>query len=145
MNDVVVNKAQSIQRCVKRAREELQGAGDSFDTDYTRQDAAMLNVTRACEQAIDLANHLVKTRKLGVPADSRESFQLLAEAHVLSRDLADRLKRMIGFRNIAVHEYEDLDLEIARSVIATKSEDLVAFSRIALMSEADVPAVNEEE
>lgn len=57
MNDAVINKVQSIQRCVQRAREEYQAAGEGFLSDYTRQDAAVLNITRACEQAIDLADH----------------------------------------------------------------------------------------
>jgi uncharacterized protein YutE (UPF0331/DUF86 family) len=66
MNDVAVNKIDSVQRCVLRARAELEASTD-FSSDYTRQDAAILNVARACEQTIDLANHLVKARKLGVP------------------------------------------------------------------------------
>ncbi len=70
MNDVVVNKVQSIQRCVLRAREEHRDAGGQFLGDYTRQDAAILNITRACEQAIDLANHLIRSEKLGIPTDS---------------------------------------------------------------------------
>ncbi len=61
MNDVVINKVQSIQRCVLRAREEYRAAGGQFQSDYTRQDAAILNITRACEQAIDLANHLIRS------------------------------------------------------------------------------------
>ena len=47
MNDIVVNKVQSIQRCVHRAREEHRIAGGVFRQDFTRQDAAILNVTRA--------------------------------------------------------------------------------------------------
>ena len=77
MNDVIINKVESIQRCVKRAREEYAAAKDAFAEDYTRQDAAILNLMRACEQSIDLANYLVKKEKLGVPADSSQSFDLL--------------------------------------------------------------------
>ena len=55
MKDVALNKIQSIQRCVQRAREEYAADPDSFDTNFTRQDAAVLNVLRACEQSIDLA------------------------------------------------------------------------------------------
>ncbi len=80
MNDVVVNKIQSIQRCVRRAREELAAGSKEFDTNFTRQDAAVLNVLRACEQSIDLANHVIKTHKLGIPTSSGESFDLLAAA-----------------------------------------------------------------
>jgi len=77
MNDIVINKIQSIQLCVERAREEYQKNPDGFETDFTRQDAAILNVIRACEQAIDLANHVIKKHKMGIPASSAESFELL--------------------------------------------------------------------
>lgn len=76
MKDVIINKIQSIQRCIKRAREEYKEAGEEFDSNYTKQDAAILNITRACEQALDLANHIIKTDKLGIPTDSGQSFDL---------------------------------------------------------------------
>jgi uncharacterized protein YutE (UPF0331/DUF86 family) len=102
MNDVILSKSISIERCVKRAREEYQ-ATDHFATDYTRQDAAVLNVIRACEQAIDLANHVVKEYRLGLPNSSRDSFALLAEHSWFSTDLATELAKMVGFRNVMVH------------------------------------------
>lgn len=127
MNDVIISKTASIQRCVKRAREEYAAATD-FAHDYTNQDAALLNITRACEQAIDLANHVVRTAKLGIPTDSGESFDLLATAAIIDRDLASNLKRMVAFRNIAVHEYEELDIDIVVSVITTELDRLVTFT-----------------
>ncbi len=132
MNDVAINKAQSIQRCVGRARDEYRQAGDNFESDYTRQDAAMLNVTRACEQAIDLANYVVRLEKLGVPTDSGDSFLLLARAGVVPNELSEHLRKMIGFRNIAVHEYQDPNIEIVRTVITESTEDLLEFSRLML-------------
>jgi uncharacterized protein YutE (UPF0331/DUF86 family) len=67
VSDIIINKIQSIQRCVERAREEYGKNPAGFDTDYTVQDAAMLNVLRACELAIDLANHIIKVHKMGIP------------------------------------------------------------------------------
>ena len=67
MNDIVINKTQSMQRCILRAREEHALAGEDFATSLTHQDAAVLNITRACELAIDLANHVIKVEKLGIP------------------------------------------------------------------------------
>tara|TARA_B100000614_G_scaffold161677_1_gene143987 strand:- start:1009 stop:1440 length:432 start_codon:yes stop_codon:yes gene_type:complete len=131
-DDVVLAKAQSIQRCVSRAREELTAAGRGFATDYTRQDAAILNVTRACEQAIDLANHLVRIRHYGVPTSSADSFRLLASAGMIDADLAERLRRMVGFRNTAVHQYEEKDLDIAHRVITDGLEDILSFSHVAV-------------
>ena len=128
MNDVILNKIQSIQRCIRRAREEYRAAGTHFPEDYTRQDAAILNVTRACEQAIDLANHVVKTAKLGIPTDSAESFDLLVQAQIITRDLAGKLRKMIGFRNTVIHQDQTVEVSIVGSVIERSLDDLVAFT-----------------
>jgi uncharacterized protein YutE (UPF0331/DUF86 family) len=128
MNDVVINKVQSIQRCILRAREEYAEAGAEFLLDYTRQDAAILNVIRACETAIDLANYVIRKRKLGIPTKSRESFELLARAGVISRTLAGKLGGMVGFRNVAVHAYQELDLDKTAAVIEYGLDDLLEFA-----------------
>ncbi len=138
MNDIVVNKIQSIQRCILRAREELALAGAGFAEDHSRQDAAVLNVTRACEQAIDLANHVVRVRRLGIPVSSADAFDLLARAGIVPRDLAERLRRMIGFRNVAVHAYQELDLAIVEAVIRTGLDDLVALGDAVLALEPPI-------
>lgn len=132
MSEVVLAKTESIQRCIQRARQELAAAGDSFAGDFTRQDAAILNITRACEQAIDLANHMVRQYKLGLPKSAGNSFELLARQGLIPTELAARLKRMIGFRNMAVHEYQDINSEILAAVISHSSDDLLRLTEIAL-------------
>lgn len=128
MNDIVINKVQSIQRCARRAREEMHAAGEGFRYDFTRQDAAILNVTRACEQAIDLANHVIRAEKIGIPADSGESFELLARAGIIDAGLGARLRKMVGFRNTVIHEYQVVDMGIVESVIADGLGDLLVFA-----------------
>jgi uncharacterized protein YutE (UPF0331/DUF86 family) len=132
MNDIIIHKIQSIQRCVARAREEHRNAGDAFRTDYTRQDAAILNLTRACEQAIDLANHVIRNRKLGIPAASGESFDILSRNKIIPPDLARILKKMTGFRNLAVHEYQEINLSIVEDIILNRSEDLIRYTELLL-------------
>jgi len=127
MNEIVINKIQSIQRCVERARQEYGFDPNGFDTNYSRQDAALLNVLRACEQAIDLANHIIKTQKMGVPTSSAESFDLLRQKHVIDTALSEKLKKMVGFRNTVTHQYQRIDLPVAKSVIASGLDDLIAF------------------
>lgn len=128
MKDIIVNKVQSIQRCIRRARDELELAGTGFREDYTRQDAAILNITRACEQAIDLANHIIRTHKMGIPTSSRESFALLERQGVIPNDLTAKLRKMIGFRNIAVHQYQQLNIDILIEIIRSGLDDLIAFT-----------------
>lgn len=134
MNDIIINKVQSIQRCIKRAREELTAAGNEFRNNHSRQDAAVLNVTRACEQSIDLANYLIKRGKMGVPTSSGESFTLLAAEKLIPLELADRLKRMVGFRNIAVHEYQQPNIDIVIDVIEHRLNDLLTLTDAAMAS-----------
>ena len=128
MDDVVLNKAAVIQRCLQRVRELHAGDDRNLTEDQTRQDAIVLNLLRACEASIDLAMHLVRVHRIGVPQDSREAFDLLAGAKLLDTALAEVLKRMVGFRNVAVHDYTRLDLAIVRAIVARHVADLDRFA-----------------
>jgi uncharacterized protein YutE (UPF0331/DUF86 family) len=119
MNRAAAQKISSLQRCVSRAREVLGRAGPSFASSFDAQDAAMLNALRACESAIDLANMLIRERKLGLPTDSRDSFAVLAREGLIASELAVRLQKMVGFRNLAVHRYRELDLAIVEASAVT--------------------------
>ena len=128
MNDIVINKIQNIQRCVRRAREEYQADRDGFATNYTRQDAALLNVLRACETAIDLANHVIRAHKLGIPVSSADSFKLLRTERIIDTRLAERLEKMVGFRNTVIHQYTTIDIRIVKAVIVSELDELLAFA-----------------
>ncbi len=128
MNDLVINKIQSIQRCVRRARDEYEADPAGFSANFTRQDAAILNVLRACETSIDLANHVIRTYKLGVPVSSANSFELLRAARVIDAPLAERMVKMVGFRNTVVHQYTQVDVEIVTAVIVSGLDELLAFA-----------------
>jgi len=131
MNDVIASKKASLERCVEQVRSYYQGSGDiPFARDWMRQDAIAMNLQRAAELAIDMANHLIKIRKLGLPADSRQSFALLAEQGILDRALSEKLQAMVGFRNILVHEYTRIDLEIVQDVIRERLDDLIHYSEL---------------
>jgi uncharacterized protein YutE (UPF0331/DUF86 family) len=94
------------------------------------QDAAVLNIIRACETALDLANMLIRKKRLGIPSESRESFGILVREQILEPNLGGKLQKMVGFRNLAVHRYQDLDLDIVQSVIQKNLDDLLAFAKI---------------
>jgi uncharacterized protein YutE (UPF0331/DUF86 family) len=132
MDDVVLNKVATIERCLRRIDEEYAGQPANLEQDITRQDAIILNIQRACEASIDLAMHLVRRFTLGIPQESRHAFDLLVGAGKLDARLGDGLKRMVGFRNIAVHDYQRLNLAIVRSIIEHNLDDLRAFGQHAL-------------
>jgi uncharacterized protein YutE (UPF0331/DUF86 family) len=127
-DDVVLNKAATIERCAARVREEYDGDGQELATDQRRQDALVLNLLRACETAIDLAMHAVRIRALGAPQSSRDAFAMLVNAGIVERPLGDTLQRMVGFRNIAVHRYQDLDIDVLHAIVRHQLSDLEAFA-----------------
>jgi uncharacterized protein YutE (UPF0331/DUF86 family) len=132
---VLLSKARSIARCIERVREEYVGHEAEFETNWSRQDAIVLNLIRACEQAIDMANRMTYLRNLEIADDTAETFIVLGGAGLIAMDLARTLKRMVGFRNVAVHEYRELDLRKVRDIIEHRLDDLLAFSKA--MLEAD--------
>lgn len=134
MNDVILNKTATIERCIKRIHEVYAGNPANL-TDFTKQDSIILNIQRACEASIDLAMHLVSERKLGVPKSSREGFKLLQEAGLIDAALAKTLMNMVGFRNIAVHDYQALEIDILEAILDKHIDDFKHFTKLILRLE----------
>ena len=99
MNDVILNKKISIERCIEQIDKYYRlENGLPFENDFLKQDAIAMNLQRACELSIDIANHLIKARKLGLPQDSRNSFELLQRGGLISVEMMATLQAMVGFR-----------------------------------------------
>ena len=127
-DDVVLNKAEIIERALARVASTYGAHRDDLEENFDAQDVIVLNLQRACEAAIDLAMHLVRIRQLGLPKDSREAFSLLESAGLIPKHLAERMRKMVAFRNIAVHDYRALDWAVVRSIVEKDVEDVRAFS-----------------
>jgi len=128
-NDVLLNKAATIERGVTRIRTE-RGRLVADEIAQTVEDSVVLNIQRACEASIDAAMHVVRVRELGIPQDRRDGFRLLAEAKIIDEALCRALQRMVGFRNIAVHDYQRIARPVIDHIVAHGLEDLLRFARI---------------
>lgn len=122
-DDVLLNKAAIIERCIRRLGEESR-ACPNLDN-FTHVDALTLNIERACQAAIDMAMHTVAERRLGVPQSNAEAFTLLERAGLIDAALSKSLRGMAGFRNIAVHQYEELDTDVLRWVVESGHRDFI--------------------
>ncbi len=123
---VIINKYESIQKCIKRIEEEYEGNIENL-YDYRRLDPIVLNLQRACEAAIDIAMYIVSNRKLGIPQTKKDAFMKLEENHLISKEVSSKMQKMIGFRNIAIHDYKQIDEEILADVIQNHLTDLIDF------------------
>ena len=135
-SDVALNKAAIVERCIRRLGEEY--AADPDLEACTHIDAMTLNIARACQACIDLAMHLVAPRRLGMPQSSGEAFALLRAAGLIPASLDDAMRRMTGFRHIAIHQYKELDNAVLRYIAERGWRDLVAYCEaLGLRVEAD--------
>ena len=94
---------------------------------FTHVDALVLNIERACQAAIDMAMHVLASEHIGIPQSSAGAFDLLKRADILSSDLAQSLMSMVGFRNIAIHDYQELDQAVLEFVVRQGYKDLIEF------------------
>jgi len=128
-NDVIYNKVEIIERCLIRINEVYDNNTGNLK-DYTKQDSIILNIQRVCEACIDLAMHIVSEKKLGIPQSSRDAFEVLCSNGMINSKLMNKLKAMVGFRNIAVHNYQTINLKIVQEIIEKHLSDISEFSKI---------------
>ena len=126
MDDVEINKSATVRRCLERIDEEFQGQFKNLN-DFKTEDSIVLNLLRACEAVIDLAMHRIAQGKLGIPQNSRDAFELLLQGGILTPDVALSMKNMVGFRNLAVHNYQKLQRPVLESILMNHLGDFETF------------------
>jgi len=127
-NDVILNKINVIERCIKRVQDVYENDPTNLQ-DITKQDSVILNIQRACEASIDLAMHIVSEKRLGLPQTSRDAFDMLKSQSIIDEEIAKRLKAMVGFRNIAVHDYQTINLDILKQIIEKHLGDFTNYTK----------------
>jgi uncharacterized protein YutE (UPF0331/DUF86 family) len=126
-DDVCLNKGAIIERAIRRALEEF--GADRELKNFTHIDAMTLNLERACQAAIDWAMYLVAREHLGMPQNSADAFRLLFQAGLISEASRSAMSAMTGFRNVAVHEYQELDLSVLRKIAEDGWRSLVVYAK----------------
>lgn len=129
--DIILEKVKNIQNCLRRIHEKT---GDDPSTlfDMDVQDIFVLNLQRAVQSCIDLAAHVVSDEGLGLPSDLKENFTLLETANILSSELSTKLQKMVGFRNVAVHDYTAINASVLKSVLGKDLKDIEEFYAVLL-------------
>lgn len=125
-DDVVIEKLSSISKCLDRI-EEVTNSNPETLNDINIQDIFVLNLQRAIQQTIDLAGHIVAARKLGSAKTMSDNFLLLGTSGYLDKKITSALCDMVGFRNIAVHDYKAIKPGILKSILTHHMNDLRIF------------------
>ncbi len=103
--DVIEQKLESLRRALRRVEEKCPEDAIALAKNIDAQDILTLNLTRAIQLCVDIGAHLISQTELPSPETMGETFDTLSQLGVINTELAMRLKRAVGFRNIAVHNY----------------------------------------
>lgn len=124
--DVVLSKINIIKNCLMAIEKAtaLEKEPEFLLSLYE------LNLQRAVQASIDLANVVIAKEGLGLPNTYRQSFEILLKHQVLPQGLANKMISMVGFRNISVHDYGKIKPEIVHSIVKSNLTDFEVFYEI---------------
>jgi uncharacterized protein YutE (UPF0331/DUF86 family) len=121
--DALLGKISNIRNCLASIKRATNLEPGSLD-DLMKQDVFVLNLERAIQAAIDIANLLIAQNGWELPRSYKHGFQILERNQVLTSELTKQMSAMAGFRNIAVHDYAELDLNIMKSILTKNLVDI---------------------
>jgi len=125
--DLVLAKAGSVKRHIDRIKAKSVADMAIFLRDLDRQESVAFNMHLAIQNCMDIAAHIISEEGMGLPSSAGDMFFLLHENGYLSAELAERMVKAVGFRNLLVHEYEKIDLQRLHQAAEKNIDDLMLF------------------
>jgi len=122
--NLILAKAGSIKRHLNRITEKSNTDLQTFLKDLDRQESIIFNLQMAIQNCIDIAAHIISEEALGVPGSTNEMFYLLQERGYLNDTITGKMVAAVGFRNLIVHEYGKIDLELVFEAVQKDIDDL---------------------
>lgn len=127
--NIVEAKLESLRRCVERIAGKTPSSADQLVRDPDLQDVIALNLQRAVQLCVDLAAHVIADTSAKAPSTMADNFAILKEANVISPQIAERMTKAVGFRNIAVHSYHTIDWNIVYLICSRHLDDFRQFAQ----------------
>ena len=124
--DVVLSKINIIKNCLMAIE---KATAQEKDEEF-KLSLYELNLQRSIQACIDLANVVLSKEGLGLPTSYRNSFTLLNHHQVIDHELTKTMIAMVGFRNISVHDYEQIKPEIVSKIVKSHLQDFENFYSI---------------
>ena len=124
--DAILSKISIIKKCLNTIQ-KVTGLDPTKLDDYMVEDVFVLNLQRAIQASIDIANIIIAMNGWRLPASYKDSFKELLKQKIIDQATFEQMSKMVGFRNIAVHEYQELNRAILESIIKNNLIDLENF------------------
>ena len=126
---ILAEKIESLRRCIKRIEDKKPKSVDLLMQSLDLQDILVLNLTRAVQLSVDIGSHIISNTDELAPQTMGEVFTTLNKLGVITAETCQQLKKAIGFRNVAVHNYEAINWEIVDAICNNSLVDFRRFSQ----------------
>ena len=127
--EIIGAKIETLRRCLQRIRGKIPVSAGLLLDNYDLQDIISVNLERAVQICVDLASHIISESDLPAASSMAGAFDALQKLGLISEELAGRMKKAAGFRNIAVHAYQEINWDIVFSIITTRLTDFMEFGK----------------
>ena len=126
---ILAEKIESLRRCIQRIEDKKPDNINLLIQDLDLQDILVINLTRAVQLCVDIGSHIISTANKPSPQTMGEVLTTVYELTAISLDTREQLKKAIGFRNIAVHNYEAINWEIVYAICHNSLQNFRRFAQ----------------
>lgn len=126
---LIAQKIESLRRCILRLQDKIPSEVETLANDIDLQDIVSLNLSRAVQLCVDIGAHVISEQDLAPPETMGKTFQILQQANIIDTITAENLQKAVGFRNIAVHNYERINWLIVHAIVHKHMSDFSKFAK----------------
>jgi uncharacterized protein YutE (UPF0331/DUF86 family) len=119
----IKDKIEEIEKFLTEFKEFIPSSFDEYTRDLKGKAACERYLEKVIEALVDLAFIIIKIKKMKIPQDDIDAFNILLEKKIIDEVLAKKLQDAKGMRNILAHEYGKVDDKLVFEAIKTEIID----------------------
>jgi len=124
---LILTKISKLNRYLGFLKQLRDVSFEELKDDFKTIGAVERYLQVSIESIIDIGNEIISQLQLRRPEKYRDIPYILSEENIIPREFADTIASMIGFRNILVHDYASIDLNLVYAFLKNKLEDFNRF------------------
>jgi len=124
---LITTKLSKLSQYQSFLRELQANTLEDFTSDFKIRGAAERYLQVAIECVVDIGNETISLLQLRRPEWYRDIPYILAEAKIIPKAFAETIASMIGFRNLLVHDYASINLNLVYEFLQTRLPDFENF------------------
>jgi len=136
---LVLRKLSELEEYLGQIREYTNITVEQYSSDWKIQRIIERTLQIMIETCVDVAGHIISDRQYRIPKSYADTFRVLHEENILEKDLFETMDKMAKFRNIVVHNYDEVETSIVVMILTKHLDDFLTYKNaiINMLKEVD--------